>query len=210
MKKLSFDFKMDMLKRSINWLAPRVLGITRGVKAETPQSRLIDRVFQRLEAVLEKDAETGCFDDRNFRILLHATKEALIFLCEHDRYYKRWLGLFSFFFKEELIAMSREFDYAEALNMTVRPLGLNFEEFSKHKQALWELHFTGYLYGMSLTDDAHKVLIRDAKEKRDTVEFPSSDPEAYVKMFFTKDDKDPTATYFTMFFRDRNEKKGKS
>jgi len=193
------DFKMHLLKQAINYVAPRMLRLSKGVNAETPQSKLILRVWDRIEAVVKKEVETGCWDDKNFRNLLDATKEALIFLCEKDKYYKRWLGLLMMFIAEEVSKAKEGFSYQEALNMTVRPMMLTEKEFTQHKDALFELHLTGYLYGMSRLAQNGIQKVKDAREQNTEIEFPSENPNAYVKMWFTKEH----PPFFTMFFRER-------
>lgn len=193
------DLKMHLLKQAINYVAPRILRLSKGVNAETPQSKLILRVWDRIEAVVKKEVETGCWDDKNFRNLLDATKEALIFLCEKDKYYKRWLGLLMMFIAEEVSKAKEEFSYQEALNMTVRPMMITEKEFARHREALFELHLTGYLYGMSRLGNGSILEIKQAREENTDIEFPCADPNAYVKMWFQKDN----PPFFTMFFRER-------
>lgn len=196
MKLSSVDLKMHLLKRLINSVAPKVLSMAKGVKAETPQSKLIERVWARLEDVLKKEVQTGCFDDDNFKVLLRSVKEALIFLCENDKYYKRWLGLMAFFLSEELTKMKSEFDFKQALAMTVRPLGLKKEEFERHKEALFEVYLTGYLYGMArCTTDIHK-----AREQKTYVDFNTIDPNCYIRLYFP----DGKNACFSVFFKERD------
>jgi len=198
------EFKMHLLKSLVNQVTPRILRLAKGVEAKTPQSRLILRVFDRLEAVLQKDAETGCFNDKNFKNLVNSTKEALIFLCEYDQYYKRWLGLLAMFLAEELSHAYQNFNYQEALDMTCRPLMLSEAEFLKHKRSLFELHLSGYLYGLSLTHENIKTEIKKAKEEQKFVDFPSKDEDAYVRLYFPS----VTSSAFMLHLRDRHEKKG--
>jgi len=178
------DFKMHLLKQTIKFIVPRVLRLSSGVQAKTPHSELIFRVWERLEAVVTREVQTGCWNDSNFRGLLQATKQALIFLCENDRYYKRWLGLLAMFLTEEVLREKREFTYEKALKCGARPMMLTREEFEKHRDSLFENYLTGYLYGISLlkTEDISKI--KEAREKGLRVELPSSDKEAFFYLSF--------------------------
>jgi len=180
------DLKMKMLKDCINFIAPRVLRLSKGVQPKTPQSQLISRVWSRLEAVVEREVQTGCWNDRNFRNLLESTKEALIFLCEKDRYYKRWLGLLVMFLTEELQRERLEFTYEKALLSSARPMMLTNEEFEKHRESLFELYMTGYLYGLSLlkTEDIGKI--KAALDSGQRIQIPSADPHAFFYLSFTE------------------------
>jgi len=183
------DFKMHLLKQTINYIAPRVLRLSSGVQPKTPQSQLILRVWARLEDVVQKETHTGCWNDKNFSKLLESSKQALIFLCEKDRYYKRWLGLLTMFLAEEVLKEKREFNYEKALDMPTRPMMLTKEEFWKHRDSLFENYLTGYLYGLSLlkTEDIPKI--KEAREKGLRVQIPSSDPHAFFYLSFTERDK---------------------
>jgi len=191
------DFKMKMLKDAINFIAPRVLRLSSGVQPKTPQSKLILSVWARLEDALKKETSIGYFNDKNFSKLLESTKQALIFLCENDRYYKRWLSLFAFILKEELEKQYDNFTFPEALDMTVRPLGLTYEEFEKHRKALWEFHMTGYLSALS-----RQPL---PTEKKEGFNLETSDPQAYIRVFCPYGEQRPNGNFFTLTLRDRDE-----
>jgi hypothetical protein len=199
------DFKMLLLKQTLNRLAPRILRFSEPTKPETPQSRLVLRVWSRLEETMKREVNTGCFNDRNFSKLLETTKRALIFLCENDKYYKRWLGLLAFYLSEELGNSREEFSYKEALGMTVRPLGLMYSEFLNHRNALFELHMTGYLYAMGKLTESEIDVLRRAKAEETSLMLPTEDPKAYIKLFFPTE----TNTSFTMFFKERGLEFGK-
>jgi len=184
MKYSSLDFKMTLLKKTINLVAPRILRLSKGVTPTTPQSRLISSVWARLEDVYMKDVRTGCFDDRNFGSLLETAKQALIFLCENDKYYKRWLGLLAMFLTEDTMKTLKNLTYEEALELYARPLGLTREEFAKHKLSLMELYLSGYLYGMSLLQENDILKIDKARIEHKDVNLPSRDHEACFKLFF--------------------------
>jgi len=180
------DFKMKLLKESINFIARRVHRLSSGVQPKTPQSQLILRVWARLEDGLIKEVQTGCFNDKNFRNLLESTKQALIFLCENDRYYKRWLGLLSMFLTEEVLREKRDFTYEQALLCSARPMMLTEEEFEKHKDSLFENYMTGYLYGLSLLKTEDIAKIKEAREKGQRIQLPSLDPHAFFYLSFTE------------------------
>lgn len=186
---------MVWVKQLINNVAPRLLGMVKGVKGETPQARLVERVWTRLEDVLEKCSQTGTLDDNNFITLVNSVKEALIFLCENDKFYKRWLGLLAYFFAEEYQKMRSQFDYEEALNMTTRPMLLTKEEFERHKEALFMLHLTGYLHAMSLSD----ANIKEARQNNQYIDFETLDPNVIVRMVFPEG----KGAYFLMMFKER-------
>jgi len=178
------DFKMHLLKQTINYIAPRILRLSRGVQPKTPQSKLILSVYARLEAAVARQVETGCWNDKHFSNLLESTKHALIFLCEHDRFYKRWLGLVAMFLTEEVLREKRDFTYEKALELYARPLMLTREEFERHRESLFELYLTGHLYGMSLMKAEDIEKIRKARVERKEVDFPSSDPQAFFRLYF--------------------------
>jgi len=178
------DFKMHLLKQTINYIAPRILRLSSGVQPKTPQSQLVLRVWKRLEDTVQKEAQTECWNDKNFSKLLESTKQALIFLCEKDRYYKRWLGLLSMFLTEEVLREKRDFTYEKALECSARPMMLTREEFEKHRDSLFELYMTGYLYGLSLLKIEDISKIKEAREQGSRVEVPSSDKEACFYLSF--------------------------
>jgi len=180
------DMKMHLLKQTIKFIVPRILRFSGGVQAKTLQSRLVERVWARLEDVVMKEVETGCWNDRNFSNLLEATKKGLIFLCEYDRYYKRWLGLVSMFLAEEVLKEKRDFTYEQAVECAARPLMLTREEFEKHKDSLFELYMTGYLYGLSLLPQEDIDKIKKARVEHTDVTLPSFDGEAFFKLFFAE------------------------
>lgn len=206
MKLTRQDVKMVFLKNTINLVTPRIRRMAEGVEAKTPQAELISRVWARVMSVLEKDSSVVVYGDNNFRNLLLAVRDALIFLCENDRYYKRWLGLLCFFMVEELEKMFQEFSFEKALDMTVRPLALGREEYEKHKRALFGLQMSGYLKALSMSPGCIIEQLKEAKEKHGSVRFETEDPEAYVlSMFHTNGE-----INFTLFLRDRYEKERKS
>lgn len=200
MKLFSHELRMAFIKRLINSVTPKLISLTRNVKAQTPQSKLIMRVWQRLEDVYSKDCIAIDFNDENFRNLLEAAKNALIYLCEHDKYYKRWIGLLAFFLSEELNKMKKEFTYEDALNMTVRPLMLTFQEFQKHKEALFELHMCGYLYGLARLNREEMEKLRKAKESHQHIDLKTCDGDAYIRYIFS----DPKTPHFNMLLKERH------
>lgn len=195
------DFKMHLLKQTINYVTPRIIDLTRGVKASTPQSRIIERVWSRLENVYKKEVASGVFTDSNFLNLLLSAKDTLIFLCEKDRYYKRWLGLLLLFIMEEMQRSFSDFSYIDALNMTSRPLLLKKSEFEKHKTALFNFEIASYLYSLTLIRNKDINLIREARRLNTMLDLPTNDKNVLVRFYFPKD----KYAYFQLMFRDRFE-----
>jgi hypothetical protein len=191
MKLDKFDFKMHMVKQAINYIAPRILGWTKGIKPSTPQSLLIERAWTRLMAVYEKDIQTGCMQDKNFRVLLEATRDALIFLCEKDRYYKRWLGLLAWILSDEVQNVRSNFSYVDAIAMACRPVDLTEPEYNKHRGTLLEVHLTGYLLAL---ERSVFYIKREA-----TLELPGQEPGASVDLTFIADG----PPFWAVFLRDR-------
>jgi len=204
MKLISLDLKMFLLKKAINRLTPRIMVLSKGVTPKTPHSKLILKIWDRLEEVVRKEAKTGCWSDRNFINLLEATKRALIFLCERDKYYKRWLGLLMLYVVEEVQNQYSCFAYEEALNMTVRPLGLTEKEYHEHKEALFEFNLAGYLSALANCPESNISQIGEAREKGAYVDFPTKDKKAIVRMFFP----DKHRGEFNLFLTERYEKHG--
>jgi len=200
MKNPKIDYKMLFLKQLINQVTPRLLRLSRGVQPETPQSKLILRVWKRLEDVLKKEVQTGCFGDNNFQRLLTTLRDALLFFCERDRYYKRWLGLFAFFLAEEFENMKESFSYQDAIDMNARPMMLSLKEFERHRGALFQLNMTGYLYGLSITPKNFEEDMKRARENLDFIDFPcKDDPNAVIRMYF----QNRTDNCFRMLFLER-------
>lgn len=169
------------------------------MQAKTPQSELIQRVWGRLEAVVKREVETGCWNDKNFSKLLEATKKGLIFLCENDRYYKRWLGLVSVFLVEEVLREKREFTFDKALELSARPLMLTREEFERHRDSLFELYLCGYLYGLSMVSEGDVARIREARQTSTSLDFPTEDPKAHFTLYFPKGE----LPFFRLCFKER-------
>jgi len=193
------DFKMHIMKQTIKFVAPRILRISKGVQASTPQSKLIQRVWDRLVDVLEKDASTGCFDDNNFRMFLEATKQGLIYLCENDRYYKRWFGLLALILSEELHETVKGFRFEDAVQCNARPLMLTKEEFLLHETSLFELYLSGYLYGLSMLPKEAVETIKKAREGRGMFQIPSRDPNAITLFYFPVEGQ----PFFRLLFNER-------
>jgi len=183
------DFKMHLLKQTIKYIVPRIHRLSGDVQAKTPQSRLVLSVWARLEAVVKREVASGCWNDKNFSSLLETSKRALIFLCENDKYYKRWLGLLAMFLTEELLREKCEFTLQKALECSARPMFVTQEEFEKHRDSLFELYMTGYLYGLSLLKDENIDKIRKARLDQTHVDYPSRDPEAYFRLCFPEREK---------------------
>jgi len=200
MSKAITELKMSMLKKAINYLVPKVSRLATVSIVETPQSRLILRTWKRLESTLEREEHTGCFNDTNFKALLEASKKALVFLCEHDKYYKRWLGYLALVLCEEIAKMRLEFDYAQAYNMTTRPLMITEEEVERHKEALFIFNLSGYLYSYELVPETSLQGMKEERERNGGFRLPTVDSDAYVKLFYTPDRR----VSFTMFFKERH------
>jgi len=204
MKPHSIDLKMLLLKKAVNAVTPRILSLSRGVQPKTPHSKLVVKIWDRLEEAVKKETETGCFSDKNFLNLLRSTKQALIFLCEGDKYYKRWLGLLFLFLSEEIASARELFSYEEALKMGCRPIGLTEEEYLRHKETLFKFNLSGYLSSLSRLPGSRIPEIRKARENGAFVDFPSEDPTAIVRMFFPDRDRGE----FSLFLMERYEKHG--
>jgi len=178
------ELKMFLIKQLINNVAPRIGALAYGVKAEHLQSKIIERVWARLRDVLEKEEKTKVFGDRNFKELLINAGKALIFLCEHDNYYRRWLGLLIRFIAEEYAIAEADFSLEDAMALPVKPPVSSEEEFKRHKAALWECALTGYLYGFSLAPKDIVHSIKFALENKGWVDLPSIDKDAIYRLFF--------------------------
>jgi hypothetical protein len=182
------DFKLHLLKQTVNYIAPRILRLSSGVHDKEPQSKLLLRVWERLEATLRKEVATGCFNDKNFSKLLDSTKQGLTFLCDTDRYYRRWFGLLCVFIYEEMAREWQNFSYEKAKECNARPMMLTREEYEVHKASLFELYLTGYLYGLSLLPESETDKIRQARLNGSSVDYPSSDPKAVYRLHFPERD----------------------
>jgi len=178
------ELKMFLIKQLVNNVAPRIGSLAYGVKAEHLQSKIIERVWARLRDVLEKEEKTKVFGDKNFRELVLNAGKALIFLCEHDNYYRRWLGLLIRFIAEEYAIAEAEFNLEMAKALPVKPPISSKEDFEKHKAALWECALTGYLYGFSLASKDIVHSVKFALENKGFVDLPSIDKNAYYRLFF--------------------------
>jgi hypothetical protein len=154
------------------------------VKPEHLQSQIILKVWERLEDTLQKEVKTGVFNDKNFKNLLNAAKNVLIFLCENDNYYRRWLGLLIRFIAEEYAKAETNFSLELAKTLPVKPLGLTEAQFAQHKSSLWECALTGYLYGLSLAPKTIVDTIEIAKTKKGYVDIPSVDSNAFYRIHF--------------------------
>jgi len=185
--------KLYVTKQVLNFAAGQILGLCPERSPSTPQARLIDQVFKRLERILERDVQTGCFDDRNFSRLVRALRRALIYLCEEDRYYRRWVGLGALLTAEELGSYADAFSPKDAVDTSARPLGVTPAEFDAHKRALMELALSGYLYGLGLMPERDLPLIARARDNAGEFSMPSTDKGAYFKLFFRDRERGPQA-----------------
>jgi hypothetical protein len=102
-----------------------------------PQTKMLDHIFQQLFHIYGLEVYQGRFDDvsyqtpinlkdRNFQHFLSATRKALLYLGENDRYYRAWIGLSFILAKKE---------YERALFELTR------EEFLRSHEEQWELTF---------------------------------------------------------------------
>jgi hypothetical protein len=178
------EVKMFVIKQLINQVAPRVGAMAEGVNAEHLQSKIIMRVWARLKDVLEKEEKTGVFGDRNFRELVKNAGKVLIFLCENDNYYRRWLGLLIRFIAEEYAKAEAEFSFIDASALPVKPPISTEEDFKRYKPALWECALAGYLHGLSLASKDIVNSVRIALENKGFIDLPSIDEKAYYRLYF--------------------------
>lgn len=87
------QLKMFFIKQLIN-LATRVLDKLLGdVQPSYPQTRLTQRLFDKLTVAYVMEAYARRFNDNNFKRLLSVAEKMLLFIGEEDRYYRAWLGL---------------------------------------------------------------------------------------------------------------------
>jgi len=178
------ELRMFLIKQLINRATPHLTSLSQDVNPESLQSKIILRVWQRLEDTLEKEVKTGVFSDNNFKNLLIAAKNVLIFLCEHDNYYRRWLGLLIRFIAEEYAKAEADFNLAQAKTLPVKPLGLTETQFEQHKPSLWECALTGYLHGLSLAPKNIVDTIVIARNNKGFVDLPSIDANAFYRIHF--------------------------
>jgi len=181
---------MHLLKQAINYLSPRFLGKIPAVQAKTPQSRLVLAVWARVEATLKKEAPIKARDDRNFTTLLETVKRALIFLCEEDRYYKRWLGLTFLLFAEETGRALQQFSYEDALASSPRPLGLTREQYEQSKRALFENSLAGYLMALERAPESIAGAIAEAYDHSGRVQIPAPAKRMAYSLLFEREDRE--------------------
>lgn len=181
------DLKMHLLKQTINYVTPHVLSLCPNVQAKTPQSKLVLAVWARLEDALRKEASIDARDDKNLNKLLESTKRALVFLCENDKYYRRWLGLLMLLLAEETQKAIRDFSYDLALLSAPRPLGLTREQFEQNKAALFQNMMSGYLYALSDQPESITTSIREAYARSGAVQVPTSHKRMAFSLRFEKE-----------------------
>jgi hypothetical protein len=133
------ELKMHLVKRFVN-LAVRFLDlIIPHARVCTPQSRMINHVFDRLDKVFRCEVYSGAIDDvpgqrlsnlkdRNFQRLLMVSRKLLTYFSENDRYYRQWLGLGMLLVEDEVkTELSR----------------LSFEDFIVIMEVWWEMNLKG-------------------------------------------------------------------
>jgi hypothetical protein len=96
--------KMHLTKKFVN-LAVLILNrLVPVAKPTYPQTRMIGKVFMRLNKAYRTEVYAGRFDDvpyqtlnglrdSNFQRLLGLSQKLLVYLGENDRYYRQWLDL---------------------------------------------------------------------------------------------------------------------
>lgn len=101
--------KLILMKTAINAVTLVATRLLPQPRATYPQTRILDRVFQRLMHVFatERRAQRRGLEDHNFQRLLDVASRALAFISEEDRYYRMWLGLL-FLLVEEEVARARD------------------------------------------------------------------------------------------------------
>jgi hypothetical protein len=132
------ELKLHFFKKLINFCMRAIDRLLPEVKPYYPQTKMAEHVFQQLFHVYRLEVYQGMYDDvprqtleglkdRNFQHYLSATRKILLFLGEHDRYYRAWLGLAFILGKEEYDRAALEFTQ---------------EEFLQRYDEQWELRFS--------------------------------------------------------------------
>ena len=91
------DLRMILLKRLVN-IPLRLVDmlVPEPPAGKFPQSRMMQRIYDRMFKVYRLDCLQGTFGrhpDGNFERLLRVSRKVLVRLSEDDPYYRKWVGL---------------------------------------------------------------------------------------------------------------------
>lgn len=148
--------KLVFIKTGMNVLAFLANKLLPRTKAKYPQTRILDRVFQRLHEAyrVERCAGRRGLDDEHFQQLLDVAWKALSFISEQDRYYRQWLGLVYLLVEEELGAERDAVSRDEFVRLVQEQWQLNWavisEELYEGEKARW--------FPVLLTDFLHNLV----------------------------------------------------
>ena len=132
------ELKLHFFKKLVNFCMRAIDRLLPETKPYYPQTKMAEHVFQQFLHVYRLEVYQGMYDDvprqtlkglkdRNFQHFLSSMRKVLLFLGEHDRYYRAWLGLAFILGKEEYDRAALEFTQ---------------EEFLRRYDEQWELRFS--------------------------------------------------------------------
>ncbi len=84
---------LRLAKEVVNYTAPKLNRLVPHVTPHYPVSKLINRVFGSFEHMATEQRRHGTLDN-NFISMIRATRRFLLYVCEHDIYYRRWMHIF--------------------------------------------------------------------------------------------------------------------
>lgn len=145
LRQMQKDIRMALLKTTINYMTPRLLGSLDVKKPSTFQGKILASAFERVQARLELEDKLDLREDSNFRNMVEASRRALLFLAETDNYYARWLGLLLQELTNEVLDFEAKFSYEDALLVGGRPIPLRRDDFEAHRRDLLTWALSGYL-----------------------------------------------------------------
>lgn len=161
------QLRLHMVKQFINlftWTLNKILPET---KPSYPQTRILRKVFQNLDGVCKLEVYVDRFGDRNFPRLLHVLQKGLLFVAEHDRYYRQWLALAMLESKRQIENYVDSLTLEQFKREVKRQWLLDFSaipesHFKLHKNELAELLLTDYLCNLS----AHVFMVLYSKKRK--------------------------------------------
>jgi hypothetical protein len=142
-RSLTFSFNKWVLlhvrKKLVNAAVRMLNRILPSLKAEFPQTMMLENVYQKLLQAYTLEAYCGRFDDiprqtvaalkdRNFLNVLELSRKILVYLADTDRYYRQWLGLFFLLIHDSVEEQQQS---------------LLFEQFLESARAQWEFDMRG-------------------------------------------------------------------
>ena len=119
------QIKMALLKSAINTMTPIIRHALKGTgrSGVQPISKIVERVFLRMEEALEYERSEGVFqqyaDASNFAVLLEAVRRTLMFIADQDNYYQIWAGHFFTVVWEEMQRAYQQFQVADVPPMVL-------------------------------------------------------------------------------------------